>query len=232
MKTTSTQTLLLIVLLMVFSCNSAWAQVGKPVPLPQVQTVGEGVVWRISDNKGEQGNFLPPWTEVKITNVSGFNKKPAVGEKVTVIPLDVDIASLELRIVKAEKREDTCDRRVRAWWEVELELVKQKVIFDIAPGANRAAEYPFDVCVIYPAVNFANQIKRERLTKNMLPRGIAIKTVKAAIDLTNDGKPDILVVDYCCGNPSQSAENCDYTCGKTFKKIRNTWKLIDTSTPC
>lgn len=66
----------------------------------------------------------------------------------------------------------------------------------------------------------------------MLPRGVAIKTVKAAVDLTNDGNPDVLVVEYCCGNPKKTAKDCDYTCGKTFKKTRNVWKLIDSSTPC
>ena len=190
------------------------------------------MVWRRSDNKDEDGNFLPPWKEVEITNVYGFNKKPVVGENVTVIPLDVDINPLELRIVKAEKKENPCDEQLPALWEVELEHINQKVFFNIPPRPKRAEQYPFDVIVIYPAIRFANQLRRASLSKNMLPNGVAINTVKAAIDLTDDGKPDVLVVDYCCGNPRKSAENCDYTCGKTFKKIGNTWKVIDTSAPC
>ena len=66
----------------------------------------------------------------------------------------------------------------------------------------------------------------------MLPKGVALNTVKGAIDLTNDGIPDVLIVEYCCGNPNKAAEECDNTCGKTFKKIRNIWKLIDTAAPC
>lgn len=231
MKTISTMMLPIIVLLMFLSCNLGWAQVKKPVSMPQIQTVGDGKVLRISDNKDEDGWFLPPWKEVKITNLYGFKTKPVVGDRVTIIPLDVDIAPLELRIVKTEKREG-CDEQSPPWWEVELELIKQKVFFDIAPRPKIAEQYPFDVCVIYPAVRFANQVRRASLSRTMLPTGIAIKTVKAAIDITDDGKPDVLVVDYCCGNPRKSAEGCDYTCGKTFKKIGNTWKLIDTSTPC
>ena len=231
MRKISTMTILVIAMLTPLFCNSGWAQATKPVPTPQVQSVGEGVVWRISDTKGEHGNFLPPWKEIQITNISGFDKKPVVGEKVTVIPLDVDIAAFELSIVKTEKRAG-CDEQSAAWWEVELEPIKQKVFFDIAPGPNRSEEYPFDVCVIYPATRFANQLKREGLAKNLLPNAVTMKTVKAAIDLTNDGKPDVLVVAYCCGDPRKSAEDCDYTCSKTFKKIRNTWKLINTSSPC
>lgn len=231
MKTTATMTLLIIALLTSLFGNSGWAQAKKPVPMPQVQTVGEGLVWRTSDNKGEHGNFLPPWKEVQIKNVSGFDKKPVVGEKVTVISLDVDIAPFELSIVKTEKRAG-CGEQSAASWEVDLEPVKQKIFFDTAPGPNRSEEYPFDVCIIYPAVRLANQLKRESLSNNLLPKAIMMKTVKAAIDLTNDGKPDVLVVDYCCGDPGKSAEDCDYTCSKTFKKVRNTWKLINTSSPC
>lgn len=66
----------------------------------------------------------------------------------------------------------------------------------------------------------------------MLPKGVAMNTVIGAIDLTSDGIPDVLIVKYCCDNPKKAAEECDYTCGKTFKKIRNIWKLIDTSAPC
>jgi hypothetical protein len=201
--------------------------------MPRIHTIGQGTVWRKSDNKGEHGSFLPPWQEIKIANVLEFKEKPIIGDKVTIIPLDVDIAPLELRIVKAEKKEDACDESLPGWWEVELETVRQRTFFEIAPRSNRSAEFPFDVCVIYPAVEFARQIKRDRLTKNMLPKGVATNTAIAAIDLTNDGMPDVLIVEYCCGHPRKSAGvECDYTCGKSFKKVGSTWKLIHTSTPC
>ena len=216
----------------IFFGNQGGAQATKPVSMPQIQTVGEGLVWRRSDNKGAHGNFLPPWKEVQITNVFGFKDRPLVGEKVTVIPLDVNIPTLELKIVKAEKKANACEARLPAFWEVELEVIKEKTFSDFAPATDRSAEYPFDVCVIYPAVKFVNPIKRRNLSRSMLPNGIALSTVKAAIDVTNDGRPDVLLVDYCCGNPNKPSADCDYTCGKTFKKTGNVWKLIDTSTPC
>ena len=196
--------------------------------MPQIQAIGEGVVWRISDSRDQHGRRLPPWKEIKITNVTGFRKKPVTGDKVTIVPLDVDLPPLDLKIMEIKERTEGGSH----WSEIELEPVKEKKFFEIAPRPNRAQEFPFDVFVIYPYVKFAHQIKRDMLRQNMLPKGIAIDTAKAAIDLTNDGIPDVLIVQYCCLNPKKAAEGCDYTCGKTYKKVRNVWKLVDTSTPC
>ena len=207
------------------------AQNKENVRMPQTQTIGEGVVWRVSDNKAGS-DFVPPWKEVQITNIFGFKRRPTVGEKVTVVPLDVDIAPIDLRITET-KRGATCgELDSTVWWEVELELVRQSDFFQISSIPKRREEVPFDVAVIYPAVKFARQIKRDKLTKNLLPPMVAINTVKGAIDLTNDRMPDVLLVEYCCGSAKKASDQCDYTCGKTFKKVKGTWKLIDTSAPC
>jgi hypothetical protein len=219
-------------LLISIACVPNLAQSKNTVRIPRTQTIGEGVVWRISDNKGGHDDSRSPWKEVQVTNVFGFKKRPTVGERVTVVPLDVNIAPINLRII-GTKRGATCgELDSSVWWEVELEPVKQKDFFEISSVPKRREEVPFDVGVIYPAVKFARQVKGNKLTKEMLPNGVAINTVKGAIDLTNDGIPDVLLVEYCCGSPKKVAEECNYTCGKTFKKVRGTWKLVDTSAPC
>ena len=200
--------------------------------MPNIQTIGQGIVWRTSENKDEHGSFLPPWKEIRITNIFEFKRTPAIGDKVTVIPLVVDIPPLDLKILKAEEKKNACDESMPDWWEVELEPIKLKEFFEIMPIFNRAAEFPFDVVIIYPAVRVAWQIKNDQLTRAMLPQGVSINTVKAAIDLTNDRKPDVVIVEYCCGRTKKPAAECDYTCGKTFKRFRNAWKLVDTSAPC
>ena len=217
-----------MILLLILFYAVGMAQTGKSTPMPQIQAIGDGVVWRISDSRDQHGKRLPPWKEIKITNVSGFKKKPVTGDKVTIVPLDVDLAPLDLKIMEIKERTEGGSH----WSEIELEPVKEKKFFEIAPRPNRAQEFPFDVSVIYPSVKSAHQIKRDMLRQNMLPRGIAVDTAKAAIDLTNDGIPDVLIVQYCCLNPKKTAEGCDYTCGKTFKKVRNVWKLVGTSEPC
>ncbi len=42
---------------------------------------------------------------------------------------------------------------------------------------------------------------------------------------------DIVITEYCCNNRKKPPSACDLTCGKTFKKVKNVWKLVDTSAP-
>lgn len=223
--------ILLAAILLSFAGGAAPAQLKESVPMPRIQTIGTGGVWRGSDNKDQHGNALPPWKQVTVKNVFGFKQKPVIGSKVTIIPLDVNIAPRDVAILKIKKGA-SCGESNRAWWEVELEPIKQKEYFEMTPIANRRAEVPFDVAIIYPTVKTARQLSRNDLKQSMLPKGVSLDTVKAAIDLTSDGIPDVLIVEYCCGDVSKAAGECDYTCGKTFRKVRNSWKLIDTSAPC
>jgi hypothetical protein len=202
----------------------------KPIPMPEVQSIAEGVIWRISDKKDTHGSYLPPWKEVRIANIF-FKLKPSAGSKITVIPLDIGINPFDLKIVKAEKQKFGCDESLPEWWEVELEPITRKEFFEVSAPPNRREEVPFDVVVIYPTVKFAHQIKKEQLAKDMVPKGVSINTIKAAIDVTNDQKPDILMAEFCC-NDSSKTEECDYTCGKRFKKVNGRWKLIYEYAPC
>jgi hypothetical protein len=202
----------------------------NPVPMPNIRSIAEVSVWRTSDRKDQHGSYLPPWKEVKVVNIF-FKEKPAAGSKVTIIPLGVGIAPFDLKIVKAEKQEFGCNEREPNAWAVELESITHQNFFEIAPLPNRREEVPFDVCVIYPAVAVARQLKKRQLRSGMLPKGISINTVTAAIDVTNDHKPDVLITDFCC-NDSSKSEGCDYMCGRTFKKVRSIWKLIDEYAPC
>lgn len=211
----------------------AHAQIGKPAAPPfKLQSVAHGVVWRVSDRQDEHGHFLPPWKEVRIANIFGFSSKPAVGRSVTVIPLDVNILPFELKIIKAERMPAGCREESPAWWQVELEPVKSKEFHETAALPKRAAEFPFDVAILYPAIKSARQIAKEHLTAKMLPKGISVPTVKAAIDITNDRQPDILLAEFCCKDTKKPGESCDLTCGKSFKKVGSAWRLIGSSNPC
>ena len=213
-------------LLMFVLSGSALSQVNRPTAT-QLQSIEPGLWSRTSDKKDKDGMFLPPWKEITVAYF-GFKKKPAVGSEVTIIPLDVNLGSFDLSITKVTLQENPCDENLPPSWQVDLEPIKDRKVFEIASTERNAL---IDVVVIYPAVSFAQQIAKQQLRRDMLPRGVAINTAAAAIDLTNDGKPDALILDYCCDNPRKS-KGCDYTCGKTFKKIGNIWKLVDTSGPC
>jgi hypothetical protein len=202
----------------------------KSFQMPNIETVSEADIWRISENKDQHGGYLPPWTEVKVPFFY-LEKKPAADSKVTVVPLEVNIASFDWQIAKFEEKEAGCDDTKPTAWEVELKPFTQREFFEIESLPNRSPEFPFDVVVLYPAVEFARQVKKEQITKQMLPKGTSINAVKAAIDVTNDQKPDVLLLKYCCQDATKSTD-CDYTCGKLFKQVNGKWKLIDEYQPC
>ncbi len=206
-------------------------QESKIFPLPKVQSIAQVDVLRESGVKDTHGFDLPPYNKVDLT-VVGFDQKPMVGEKVTVVPLEVNIALIELKILKATERDDPCDKSLPHYWELELESITQKEFFEVSATPNRREDVPFYICIIYPAVEFARQIKREQLTKEVIPEGVTIKTVTAAIDLTNDQKPDVLIAKYCCDDSTKPEEECDYTCGKFFRKVSDKWKLMKEFGPC
>ncbi len=206
-------------------------QTSKIFSLPEVQSVIQIDVWRESNVKDKHGFDLPPYNKVNLNHV-GFDQKPSIGGKVTVVPLEVNVAPMELKILKATEGDESCVKSSKLYWEIELEPITQQEFFTVSAIPNRREDAPFDVCIIYPAVEFARQIKKEQLTKEMIPDGITIRTVTAAIDLTNDLKPDILIAKFCCGDSTKPREECDLTCGKYFKKVNDKWKLVETSTPC
>ncbi len=200
----------------------------KPLLLPKIESIKEGTVLRLSDKEDQYGDNLPPWTEIEVSVY--FKTKPALSSKVTVVPLDVDIDSFNWQIAKSEKQEFGCDETKPYAWEVKLEIT-QKMFFDFVAPPTRRQEVPFDVVVLYPAVEFARQLKKKQLTKQMLPKETSINAVKAAIDVTNDQKPDILLLEFCCDNATKVID-FDYFCGKTFKQVNGKWKLVDEHSPC
>ena len=203
----------------------------KQYALPDVRNVTQETVWRSSDNKGKDGEELPPWKEVKID--VRLNEKPQAGEKITVVPLDVDIAPADFKILKLTQENKSCDeKRPVPVWLLGLEPITAGPFFEAKAPAGRREETPFDVCVIHPAVEFSRQLRRGQFTGEMLPEGIHPDTVTAAIDLTNDGRPDVLVASYCCKDTAKPAGECDYTCGKEFKRTASGWKLMDEHGPC
>lgn len=203
----------------------------RQYPLPDVQNVTQATVFRSSDNKDKDGDDLPPWKKVEID--VRLDQRPKVGEKITIVPLDVDIAPSDLRILKVTQENKSCDEKILVpWWALGLEPITGGPFFEVTAPADRREETPFDVCVIHPAVEFARQLRREQLTKEMLPEGIHPDTVTAAIDLTNDQRPDLLVAAYCCKDTARPARECDYTCGKEFKRTASGWKLMDEHGPC
>ena len=220
----------LIVLLAILTCHVSWAQTKRPSPV--VQTIASGTVWRESPVQDAAATSERKWKQITITNIFGFSRRPVVGDSVSVIALGAEMEPLSLRILKAQHKDNACDKRLAGEWEVELESITSSKFFQTTTPGDRSVDYPFDVVILYPAVKTARQLDKKQLARDALPRGVMTNTIKAAIDLDEDRKPDILVLEYCCLNPKQSTKECDYTCGKTYKKMNNTWRIVRTSAPC
>ncbi len=63
-----------------------------------------------------------------------------------------------------------------------------------------------------------------------LPWGVFPETVRAAIDLDGDGRPDALDTQYCCGDTT-TGEACEYLCGDYWLKEQGTWLKCDAWNP-
>lgn len=208
----------------------------KQIKMANVKDFGIFKLKRNSNNKDESGWKLPPFesAEVEIS----LNHEPKTGEKITIIPLKVNLEPFQLSVTKATKiKNEVCDVEGferEFFWNTELEKITNKEILEIKPVKYDNQELPFEVFGIYPAVEFVRNLSPKELKQEMLPKGVSVQTIEAAIDLDNDGKPDLLEVIFCCSDKHKSpSEDGDcYICQKSFKKINGVWKLVDAANPC
>ena len=202
------------------------------VKLPKVKDFGIVHVWRISNYKGDGGRMIPPFFKAEIG--IGLDNEPSIGEKVTVVPLEMSIEPFQLRIIKTEKKEVPCSGKEKDfYWDTEIESVTNTQILEIAPNSGRSGEFPFDVMVIYPKVDFAKNMPAADFKRVVLPDRVSINTIEAAVDLDNDGNPDLLEIVFCCSNQTiPPSESCNYICKKSFRKTSGKWTLVNFAKPC
>ncbi|MCA1622824.1 MAG: hypothetical protein LC778_03335 [Acidobacteria bacterium] len=202
------------------------------IPMPDVKDFAIVDFVRSSDTKDASGIYQPPYRSAEIS--LSLEHLAKVGEKISVIPLQVDFEPFEMEIKKVEEITETgCDEeKPKRFWNVEFEKITRQDFLAVEPIKNRSGEFPFDIFVIYPAVKFARKLELHELKKEVLPKNVFLNMITAAIDLTNDGKPDLLEASFCCSKANKTPEDCDYTCGRTFKKTKGVWKQIKYLQPC
>lgn len=193
-------------------------------------TVAHGQISRTSKTEDAHGRFKPPWSKVEVANIFSFRKRPKVGDKVTVVPLVAGMKPLTLTVTKTRKR-GTCGEGAPFWYEVDLSLVMDPAYFSARPSGDRHGEYPFDVAVLHPAVPGASYVPPRGLDRASLPRSVAPGTVRGAIDLGGDARPDAIYSQFCCQAPGRST-GCEYFCTETWLRGQKGWRRIDKSRPC
>ena len=229
----------------IFSTNQSERTEGKTLEklssptgerkLPVVKDFGVFYVYRDSDNTDVGGFPIAPFKSAEIEMV--IDNEAKAREKITMIPLQVEVESFHIAISKVtKKRYDGCDEpRKDFHFDIEFEEITDKIVLEAELVDNQGMER-FGVFTIYPAVDFAKNILTPALKQEMLPKGVAIQTVEAAIDLDNDNKPDLLALSFCCADETKAVDStdndCNYSCEKYFRKINQSWKLIRSENPC
>ncbi len=204
--------------------------------LPVVKDFGVFYLYRESDNNDVGGSPIAPFKSAKIEMV--IDSEAKAGEKITMIPLQVEVEPFQLPISKVtKKRYNGCDEPKKDFnFDIEFEEITDKIVLEVEAVDKLFTSRAFGVFGIYPAVDFAKNILPPALKQEMLPKEVAIQTVEAAIDLDNDGKPDLLSLSFCCADenkPVNSTDSdCYYSCEKIFRKINQNWKLIRSESPC
>jgi hypothetical protein len=172
--------------------------------------------------------------ELRIHSVQ-LNKRPQAGALVTIIPLGLNLAATQTRIASVKAIENPCSRSLPRLWEVAIEPLTQEAYVK-APSANTSNAdgdyYPFDVCVIYPAVEQAQLLNRGLLEVATLPAKTLLENVELAVDLNRDRKPELVLVKFCCGKPQLRNSDCDQTCEKVYLLAAGAWQELDSRTPC
>ena len=63
-----------------------------------------------------------------------------------------------------------------------------------------------------------------------LPWGLFPETLRTAIDLDGDGRPDALDLEFCCGDRTTN-QGCEYYCGEYWLKDRDSWRKCEAWNP-
>lgn len=172
--------------------------------------------------------------ELEIQEVD-FRKPPIVGAAVTLIPLGVNLPATQTRILQVDKTPDPCSETLPPWWSLKLAPLTE-ARFVQAEAAQASAEsdvnYPFKICVLYPAVATARALNRGLLDAANLPKGVRPEQVLLALDLDGDDTPDFVLAEHCCDKPQAPLKDCDLTCRKTWQRRANQWTVLDAGTPC
>lgn len=185
----------------------------------RLRNVAEGTVYR--DEAG-----------VEVVNVFSFRQRPKPGEVVTVIPLTDKVLPQPVKITKVAQGAQ-CTNEDKPWFQIDLALVKSGPFVMAKPKPGRNASYPFDVAVLHPQNTMARYLAFSAFKQKDLPSSVSLNTVKGAVDLNKNGKPDIVFAGFCCDNRRKShAEGCEYMCSETWILRDGKWVKHDQSQPC
>jgi hypothetical protein len=170
-------------------------------------------------------DFTVGTIEVTQTNTTvqfGFaGGRPSRGRMITVLPIGpVAVQPLRLKLARVEYGRGGCDGDDRPWWG------GAEVLLPMLPSVH---DDSMAAIVIYPAVPTARIVPVGDATP---PNGVSRSAVLAAVDITGDADPELLVIEYCCLEPAKQTDECDYVCIDFYEKRNGRWVVRRHLTPC
>ncbi|HUT49399.1 MAG TPA: hypothetical protein VM325_08670 [Alphaproteobacteria bacterium] len=209
---------------------------GKGDPDAPPFEVTTGVVLRTPTTRTAAGEPRPPWKQVDIAKV-GLRGEAEKGKRATVVPFSEKTEAFQLPIIEARKR-NTCAATGKPWWAITLAPARQSALRGVRPNRYRDADKPIDAAVIYPAQEKALFIEPLLIPKSDIPDKFLPKTLVGGVDLNDDGKADLMFLEYCCRDRTKTVPECLATCTRVYwlkkdkKTKKESWKLIGRLAPC
>ncbi len=177
-------------------------------------------IYRISDKKDKDGRYESPYIEAGV--MFTMDKEPEAGALVTIVPIAVNIPEFSVPIQKIEEgSEEVSDNSTVNWFNIEVGDIVNKEILSCSPIPGRGGESPFDVCCIYPAIEYAKNLDIGNINTGELPNE-AKKNIKCAIDVNKDNSPDLLITEE---------KDSGYTISRYYIKQNGEWKVFKQDNP-
>lgn len=185
---------------------------------PACPTEPGGCPLAISDASVWLLGLEKPAGKIEAVTVSDvfFEVEPTVGTRTLVLPYPVG-KSVELAVEAAEQDEESPD----PVWHVRLEDGQETSLATLEAPPERRPEAPSRAVVLWPAPEAGAALVAEPAAGD-LPSEVGLETVQAAIDLDGDARPDVLVVEFCCGDRT-TVEACEYHCGEYWQRLSSGW---------
>lgn len=189
----------------------AGADLPPPGPVSRSGGFGIGTVRRAL----ERGRASSERLSVSVV----ASRRPARGERVSVIPLDPGLVGAQLVIKSVDLFENPLNEKRPAgallpdYWQLEFEDNVNLTILASSGVEARGDGSSVEVAVLFPASARARAVSPGTLSSSEMPDGFASTALKAAIDSDGDRVADFVVIDS----------------GQvfTYERVDGRWQLID-----
>ena len=208
-----------LLLAAVMTC-SAVAQDGAPesgVDLPPTQPVTRSGGFGIGTVRRALARGRASNERLRVSVVA--SRRPARGERVSVIPLQPGLVGTQLVIRSVDLFENplnearAADAQLPDYWQLEFEDNINLTILASSGIEARTGESSVDVAVLFPASPRARAIEASTLSTSDFPDGFTATSLKVAVDADGDRVADFVVFDT----------------GQTFtyERVDGRWRLVD-----